>query len=818
VAARRAAENAQAPAHSHQLATIARKATGPFVAYASQGGLAAWMIGAERGGGEELVVVPFAADGAPLAPPHVVAKLAQEAMSLAVRPMGGGHGGWSLVWSVLLDRGEALTALALAPDGTARGEPTDVQRTSDHVKWADAVPVARGSVCVWAEETTAGDANILAVAMDSDGRPRGVPARVARRVSRWQALRAADGVALALVADDKAAGASPAGRLSWLRLDADGHVLASASIGARPTVSSDVDVVAVRDGWVLGWTDRSGEDPQVMLARVDEGGRVQGPVPAMDPLGGSALVGLAANADGVTLAWEEPRGRARPMRPLNVAAVDSGLSARTVTSLQVDGSRHAELVAIDHGFGLLTAGHACAADAAAGACAGPVVPTFVRFDAQLQPVQAEPIFLGSERADAAMAWGLRCAGDRCVALAATSEAPTPIFAVDLSPRAAPFGAPRQPAPVPNAPRVTGVRTLASDQLYAEVGAARVGDVTLLATLADGVVAVRAVGEDGRALGPPLTLATRASSTGGLAIAAGAAPDDGAAVAWVARDDGDPQVHLARVDRRGKRVQEVQLTSARGDAGSVSLAWAGDGWLVAWVDGRDGNGEVYATKVTRELGRAAREERITSAPGDASDVALLVQGEHAWLAWSDPRESPREGLGDIYATTLRLRDAKRASPELRVLATAAHSRSPELAPARLEHYDRAVVVWIDDAPTGLDAAGIVLAAQLDADGRLAGSPTRLPLSAAGRPSSLAVAPSLEGPRVAVARSTGDEVGIDLLALRGLAAEGRVWPLVELDAPASFDVAMALAGGALYFDDVGASLTRHRVRRAAIDWGR
>jgi hypothetical protein len=111
-----------------------------------------------------------------------------------------------------------------------------------------------------------------------------------------------------------------------------------------------------------------------------------------------------------------------------------------------------------------------------------------------------------------------------------------------------------------------------------------------------------------------------------------------------------------------------------------MAWTGDGSLIAWVDARDGNGEVYASKVDRDLVRVAREERITNAPGDAGDVTLAVRNGVAWLAWSDPRESPREGLADIYATTLGVRDARRASDEVRVLASAPHSRSPQLAPA------------------------------------------------------------------------------------------------------------------------------------------
>ena len=88
--------------------------------------------------------------------------------------------------------------------------------------------------------------------------------------------------------------------------------------------------------------------------------------------------------------------------------------------------------------------------------------------------------------------------------------------------------------------------------------------------------------------------------GGVAIAAGGKPEDGAAVAWVARDGSDPAgAPLARRPHRTAH-DELQLTTTKGDASDVAIAWAGDGWLVAWVDSRDGNGEVYASKVDRDL--------------------------------------------------------------------------------------------------------------------------------------------------------------------------------------------------------------------------
>jgi hypothetical protein len=835
LAAKRAIDASRAPATSHRIATIEKTAIGPFVARSADGGLAAWMIASESGG-QSLIVASLASDGAPLAPPQVVATVPQEATTLVVR--AAASGGWLVAWSNLLDRGESLAVLALTRDGTPRGSPADVARTSDHIKWCDVVPSSHGAVVVWAEETGSGDANILADALNGEGRPLGMPVRVARGVERWQAVPASDpggeGVGLALVSSDPHDPHGAAGRLGWLRLDAEARPRGDPLvIGSRPTVSGDVDVAALPDGHLLAWTDRTGEDAQVMLARVDAAGHVTGPTPAMDSVGGSSLVALASGAQGAALAWDEPAARAHPLHALHLAAISATdrLSAQPVTSVDIASGGTPELTATAAGFALLAPAHACVASPSSGTCGGPIAPTFVRFDGRLAPVQTEPIVLGDGAAPAALGWGLHCAGERCLVLAATGEIPTPVYAVDLEPRASPFTTPATPPSPPDAPRLTSLQTIASGQPFDEVAAGRLGDATMVAALSlppgtdddrrhsrSAVLTVRTLDDDGRQRGPTATLTSRAVPTGGVALVPGGAPQDGVAVAWVtARDEPDRQVHVAHLDRAGRRTKEVELTTrARGDVSGVAVAWAGDGWLVAWVDGRDGNGEVYATKVDRDLTRVAREERITNAPGDAGDVTLAVRGGVAWLAWSDPRESPREGLADIYATTVGIHDARRASDEVRVLASSPNSRSPQLAAVE---GDRAVLAWIEDVATGLEGPAATMVAVLDRNGRIVRAPSILPLAGEGRPTGLALAPSREGVRAVVVRSAAANLTLDavLLGAEGTALS-RPWPLLDVEAPVSFDVAVALAGDVLVFDDVGAAPGDHHVRRAVVAWGR
>ncbi|MGD0524262.1 MAG: hypothetical protein ABSE49_03910 [Polyangiaceae bacterium] len=820
-----------ATAKARLLGTIRGSASGPFMARSAEGGLVAWIAPADRGGGQELIFVPTGTDGAPLREARKLTDVPQEATQLFVRPAGGPHGGWVVAWSALLDRGESLSVMGLAPDGTVRTKATDLQRTSDHIKWADFVGGPKGIVAVWAEETTAGDANILAAAMDSDGRPRAMPVRVARGVIGWSAVPTEDGVGLALVTPSDEP-KNDAGRLAWARLDMEGRPLGAAvAVGTRPTVAGNVEVVATPGGWLLGWTDRTGEDATVMLAAVDAAGKVRGPHPAMNAVGGTSLVGLASGPAGVALAWQEPRGRAREMRPLHLASVDTrgDPAAQSVTAVEVSSRTPPELAATSDGFALLAWARTCLGGIPDAGCEQTLVPTVVKLDPRLTVVQTEPFYVGEPREEATLGWGLRCVGDRCIALGASRSEPPGVYTVEVEPRESPYASPAIPAPPREAPRVTGVETVASGLPFIDVATASSGDLTLVATLTTAndvpvkgdklkgraaTISARPVDRLGQPLGPPLAVTQRAQPAGGLALAAGGRPEDGAVVAWVARDDGDLQVHLGHVDRHGKRTQEIQLTTTKGEASDVAAAWCGDGWLIAWVDMRDGNGEIYATKVDRDLNRAAREERITNAAGDAGDVALVVRGSTAWLAWADPRESPREGLADIFVTTLRTHDAKRAGDEVRVLATAAHSRSPELALAG----DGAMVAWIEEGPTGVDAPSTGMVARLDASGHVTGRPVVLPMAGRGRATALTLATAADGLHAIVARNDRDEVTLDAVGVSVDGNPGRAWALLDLDAPGTFEVALALAGDTLYFDDVGRSAADHRVRRAALSWGR
>ena len=870
---------------AHPLLGVPDGSIGPFLARRGDVVMGAY-IGTSSEGARRVVAVPLSGHGDTRSEARVVAPVATDATMLVVRPTGGSGGqkpGFAAAWTYLTDRGEALAVVGISDDGRGLSDATELARTSDDIVWIDVVPTPRGALALWAEQTHGGDASLVAAALGPDGAMRGLPAKVARGVKGWQIVPLPDGVGLALVTRAPAEGAAAAekgteargkraqsartGRprpdrsdkgerrdkhddgdnsekvastVLWQRLDADAHAVAPPTViatGAR--MAGDVDAVRAGDQTLLAWTDASQPDERPVLASVDAAGHVHGPKRAFEGGSGGTLVGLASGPAGVAVAWEEPFRRGRSSKRVTLARVDLSTTVVDVgasITLDLQGRGAPELAGLADGFALLAPARACAAN---GRCDdAPVLPTFVRLDAKLAPRQVEPLRLGILRDPATAGWGMACdPAKACLVLAA---APSPedqsvrVFAVDLASRPIAF---RPPTPLPpprGAPTVEALETIATGQPFADLASARFGEGSIVALLAssndetakrddNATITVEVFDHAGSSAPPPLTLTKRALAVGGVAIATTGDPGEGAAVAWVARDARDPQVHVTRVDRGGKVVRDVQMTTTRGDATDVTVAWGGDQWLVAWVDTRDGNGEVYAATLDRDGRKVGRGQRITNAPGDASDVTLLALPDAAgpdgrgalWLAWADPRESPQDGFADIYVAPLRSRDASRAGDEVRVLATAAHSRSPALGARGTD----VAVSWIEEAPMGSDLAhartyGAMLA-WLGPTGVPASEPARFPLAGDGFPTSVALEGSADALHALLARAAADMIVVDGIDLqRGQPVTA--FPLVTLDGPPSLDVALAVTGDALFFNDESAEADARRVRRATVRW--
>lgn len=821
----------------HMLGSIAERTIGPFLARVpGQGGVAAWVTPAEATS-RRVIAMPLTSVGEPRGPAKTVANVSVDTTMLVVRPTRGPTPGAALAWTMLTDRGEALWVVVVGDDGVPRGKAVELTRTTDDVVWVDVIATDVGAVVVWAEETRGGDANVIAASLDSNGTVRGVPARIARGVTGWHALELPNGVGLstitAAVADKSDKTGSKGGALSFQRLDADGHAGSPpVSIVAKPFVSGDVEVVRAQGRLVFAWTDRTVDDPSVVAAALGDDGKVEPARKVVEARGGAALLGLAAGPSGTAIMWEAPARRASDTRRLYTARMGPALGIEgRPTSFEIAGRAPPELVAMDAGFAILASLRDC--EAGSPRCPdAAIVPTVIRMDAQLVQVQREAFGFGTD--PASMAWGMTCDHEVCVALAASGVSPARVRAAEVRTRVNIQSKPAAAEVAREGPRVTDVTAIATGESVTDIATTHIGDITILATLAAKAeplgTKARGAAEDARnaplvlstrvidaagVVSPPVVITTRALAVGGVALAPAEKPEDGGAVAWVARDNGDPEVHVTKIDKKGKKGTDLQLTTIKGDASDVAIAWAGGGWVVAWVDGRDGNGEVYATRVTADLSRG-NGERITNAPGDASDLVALARGDLVWLAWADPRESPKDGMADVFVSAVRKKDGKRAFEDQRVLTTAAHSRTPQLAASG----DNVQLAWIEEAPLGVESPSSsgygAMFATLGANGKVTANPVKLPLGGEGAATSVTLDGHAGGIRAVIARSMTDAIALDAVDLA--AAEPRAFPLLTLDGPPSLDVALVLDRGALYFNDDGPQAADKRARRARIAWER
>jgi hypothetical protein len=884
-----------APVEAHLLASLNAHTVGPFLARArpaagttsapdDERGMMAY-LGAADDGTRALLTVPIDSVGMAAAEPIKLVPTREDAANLAVRATsasGGTTGGYAAAFSSLTDRGEAIYAVGIATDGQLRAPLTELSGTTDHVVWLDLLTTPTGATCIWAEETRSGQANLFAAALDADGKLHGSPSRVARNVRAWQTVGTDDGVGIALVVPvEGRRGEGAGGSLSFLRLDGAAHAEgAPVVLTTQPEVGGDIDVVRAGSRYVFAWTDVGEADPFVATASLEasgQGGKPGAPVRAVaTPTGGSSLVALEAAANGTAaILWDEPRKRGRATRRVHLqrlsppSAVVAAVAIRPngaspppprelrrelpppatrepEVALDVAGAGNVELVATPDGYALLADSTPCQLPPSDGPrnaplrCDAAPMPTFLRFDANLRPVDVQPLKMEADRTPARLAWALGCGtGGTCTALTVDAGSPAKVRDVRLVSKVdATYRAPVAPSAPEGAARVTSLRTVADGAQYSDLAAVPCTDGgDLVAALAangapdatggDATLSLVPVDAEGVA-GAPVVLTTRAVLAGGIALARAGTDAQGAAVAWVGRDNGDLQVHVSHVDRRGRRLNDVMLTTAKGDASDVTLGWANGGWLVGWVDGRDGNGEVYATKVGLDLTRVAREERITSAPGDATDLAMFARDGQGWLAWADPRDDETGGTSDLYYAKISARDAKREGGEVRALASTTNSRSPSLTGAG----DGVALAWIEDPPLGVDTQtpgpfGAMLLS-IDAAGKARGEPVRLRNGGDGFATGITIGPTEAGGlRGVLSRSVKDDLAIDVLEIGGAAGSTRAAPLLAPDAPSSFDVVLALAGRTLYFDDDGTGAARgrrspagadRRVRRAQISWAR
>jgi hypothetical protein len=710
---------------------------GPYLGMRAQGGLVLW-ASAERGT-RSWFARPLFATGDESGDTVRLGEAPTELGLVSVRPM---HDSFALLSSHTTSDGAVVDLALLSASGTLLAGPTSLGRTSSAPLWVEAIPTARGANVLWAA-SSGGRAEIWSAQVNQKAELTGNPRLLARDVGAWQAVPFGKGMALGVTHLGKGNTHGPI-ELSLL----DGSENPTPIVINSPiSADLDLDLAAVGERVLLAWSDHRGGENRVFSAAVDSAGKIiASAAPATPPLGEQAVLRVVPPVEGGThayLAWESLDSQKPSHRSFQIAEFQPNgrvSSPRGVFEYwKMDGSMP-EIAATARGVAVLTLapicvrGSECASDA-------PIAPEFVEFDSGFVIQSSEPLWPTDSIAPVSLAWNLTCPGSTCFALSAESGVPARVALTRLEHRSDVYRAPAQRATLQAPPRIVADVALAETSPLSQIALTPSSAGTLLGWITDfdpttPWVKLTKPTADGRyeplrarldlqafastepfaALGAAENLSLRAHSLGGIALSGGAQQKDVLA-AWAGLDSGQPQVFLTLVDKAGKKLSQRMLTHKTGDLSDVAIAPSGTDYLVSWVDERSQDPEVYATKVNHALNRIAPEQRITQAPGAATDLSLVPTKAGAIAIWADARESELPGAADIYSAALRGTDANRTANEICLLKSRPHS----FAPAAQAYGTGALVAWLESAA---DSAGgepaHVAFAVLDAAGQVQGS--------------------------------------------------------------------------------------------------
>lgn len=800
---------------------------GPFIARGAGKNLVAWVDSGEQGVRRVRSLMVDNA-GVPVEDTRTLVESAGDVTSLSVKRSSADPASFVVTWTALGARGEALSVLSVGATGAPLATPVEIAHTGEDIVWTDVVPVRRGALLAWAEETHDGKANLLAISLDGTGKPRGVPSYLMRGIVGWHLVPSDTGASLGVLTEVSRKKAAGGFALSLLRIDEDGHP-AGAALPVVADGSAQPDFGMVRSGprgVLFAWTDRSGLDSQVKTTLVDDRDRVGQSKGLSSALSGTRLLTLAAfgaSERDALVAWEEPTQRPHAARRVHLQRLGATFDAQSDnTVLELEGKGPPEIVPTKEGAVVLGRMRVCENSETDDACnLASFAPAMVELDGTLKPTHAERIEFGDPAASVQLAWALDCAPgtSSCLSLALGAPEPEgaqPVLAAPAFARTVGERVLVRPLYAPGRPRPESVATIFRTEPVSELATGHVDGASLTAVLTRGTAKsaalyLVAVDKDGHA-SEGIPLAPRASAAAGAAFATG--PDGTLALAWVSREEGGDRVHLTRMSPAGKKLADALVTTKRTDITDVTVAASEGGYVVGWIDGHDG--EVYAAKVTSDFSRVAEHQRLTNAPGDASDLTSVMHPSgNVWFAWTDPRESPREGSGDIYVIAVRGKDARKAMEETRVLATAAHSRSPSMVATE----DGITIGWIEEAPIGIETEGHAaygaMLAWLDPRGHAVREPLRLQGAGKGAPVSILLDPEHGGSRGLLARSASEELALDAFTLEGAGRVVSSW-LVSPEGPPTLDLPLALDGDAVVFAEEGRSASEYKVRRMPLVW--
>jgi hypothetical protein len=680
----------------------------------ARGYLAVWTRTTERG--HIVETAAFAADGSIVAQ-NVVVESLEPAMWADLAPVAGG----AHVYLAAPKGDDArISAVFVNEAGKPEGASVIVAETARAWQIVSLGPTRGSSQTSALAMIEPASAPASGRGADPGGAKKG-PGKPTAARARGTSLGSADGTAVVVLLPAAGQPLTPK------------RVVVSADGVAAP----DLDAVNIGERVVLAYTDHGARDGRVHLAAVDAQGALEKPRPVVVSSADQAMLALVAPATPhgpLLLVWEDsamggPLGRRALLtsvsadlgHALATSSLDLGTTDESVPLFVGDGD----------GFAGLFLSRACLSSASSCAAAK-VMPTVARLGPDLAPSLLSPFFpaaTGGSVPD--LAWGLSCSGaGGCFVLSADDNGT--VSSTRLSGGDDRYRSPLTALAVGRGekPRLADAESISEGPSLADGGLVKVDGGYLLATLtnhAEGgpppllpsdvdarseiakdtrfgksaprsaIVSVRPLDESAHPVGvaagsrtaPGTTLTVRGLTAGGLAIAAGSSQKD-AAVAWVARDNGDPEVFVTRVGADGKKQKQALLTHAKGEVGDVGIVPAGDGWVVVWIDTRDGNGEVYSAKIDHELRKQGQETRLTNAPGDATELSVFGREGDALLAFSDTRDGEKEAMGDPYVLRLNLADGKKLGDEVRLANATTHAHGVRIVPR--PHSHDLLVVW------------------------------------------------------------------------------------------------------------------------------
>jgi hypothetical protein len=818
-----------------EIAKVPDGTFGPYVGESNRGALVVWAATEEDGRG--WVTLPVSADGTPLgaarriadAPPDVglvVVRGGPEASELAVvSTRRTGLGEWVEV-TLVRSNGELVVA------------PRALVELPTRALWVEVVALGERRLVAWAVQTE-GTAELRGVVLDAKGEPAADPRLlVPTGVRAWQLVGFAGGAAIGAVRAD--------GAVEVTLLDGRGQPRGKPVVVSEPGHAElDFELGALGDVLLVAWSDKRDGESRVYRAVVgSDGGLRATAAPLTGPLGEQALVRLVTRPGSprAFVVWESPAERDGTVRAFDLVSVDpSGRPGPERGRVRFDSEDGTvpDIAQVGDGVAALTLGAACRRDDTDEDCAeADVLPTFVRFGPGLdvkvsEPFRLEP--LGGEPAE--LGFGLSCGATQCFALAALGRAPAPVYAVKLEQRSDTFRPAAVRVGAAARPSIRENRVLASTDALADLALTRAGGGTLAAYLTDfdpttPWVKLKTPASDGRyeplrarleliglkadgsALAPPTPLSIRAHSLGGISLAPAMTPGSGGSTdllaAWTGLDLGQPQVFLTLVGPDGARRSQRMLTRKSGDASDVATAAIQNGWLVAWVDERDKDPEVYATRVDAKLARIGNEQRLTKAPGPATQVTLAPAGDGAIVAWADARDPQQPGEADISVARVAARDATPLGGERSVLPTRGHSFAPTLEP-----FDGGVLLaWLERGTPDVAGSAAVVVVALDATGAAKGEPLRFPLER-GEPGALALDCATDACHFVVSVRNGAEAWLSAGSFAPSRSSGTLRKLTALGSKTAAGVPLGLEGEDLVYADADSD-GRWKFRRALIDW--